>query len=342
MGLVRLTCLALLAAALPVAGPAAAQSPDKELVQGVQAYRELEMESASWLLRQALSDERLKPDDRKTALSYLGAAEFYRDRRDSALAAFGQLVRLDPDFRLDRLVFPPDAQEAFEEARRRNPSVRVTAHSASFAPNGAGLPVRLDANTPQVVVMTFESVSGDVIDTAFHARVTDTATVFWKARGDAATPAPVGGFVLGVSSLDGRGRVARRVELPVHVTRTPENPLAIPEPPPVLPVRQPAGPAFVRLGLGIAAATVAYLGTPLFTDQSAPRVLSTGLFAAAGVIGFWDVRPGKPLPANVVANEVARAAWRARVANVEEENGRRAVGGTVHVEVGGVRVAEGR
>ncbi len=342
MRTVRLTCLALLSGMLAMSGRLAAQSPDKELAQGVQAYRELEMESASWLLRQALSSDRLKLDDRKTALSYLGAAEFYRDRRDSALSAFGQLVRLEPDFRLDRLVFPPDAQDAFEEARRRNPSVRVTARSTAFAPNGAGLPVRLDANTPQVVVLTFESVSGDVIDTAYRARITDTTTVFWKARGDAATPAPVGGFVLGVSSLDGRGRVARRVELPVHVTRTPENALAIPDPPQMLPVRQPAGPAFVRLGLGIATATVAYFGTPLFTDNAAPRVLSTGLFAVAGAIGFWDARPGKPLPANVVANETARAAWRAHVANVEEENRRRAVGGTVHVEVGGVRVAAER
>jgi hypothetical protein len=128
--------------------------------------------------------------------------------------------------------------------------------------------------------------------------------------------------------------------VPVHVTRTAENALAIPEPPPVLPERQPAGPAFARLGLGIAAATAAYFVTPLLTDNDAPRVLATGLFLTAGGVGFWEARPGKPLPDNVVANETARAAWRARVAKIEQENRRRAVGGTVHVEVGGVRVAQ--
>jgi hypothetical protein len=337
MRTITLISAAFLAASIPCQGLRAQSGSD--LAQGIQAYRALEMESASWLLRQALNNERLKPDERKTALSYLGAAEFYRERHDSAVAAFGELVRLDPEYRLDRLVFPPDAQQVFEEARRLNPSVRVTARSASFAPGSSGLPVRLDANTPQVVVMTFESVSGEVIDTAYRGQIADTATVFWNATGPAVAPAPVGGFVLSVASLDGRGKVARRVELPVHVTRTPENALPIPEPPPVLPARQPAGPAFVRLGLGIAAASVAYFATPLFTDKTAPRVLATGLFATAGGIGFWEARPGKPLPANVVANETARAAWRARVANVEEENRRRAVGGTVHVEVGGVRIA---
>ena len=335
----RIALATTLVTALCAQGRLAAQSPDEQLTQGVQAYRELEMESASWLLRQALSSNKLKTDDRKTALSYLGAAEFYRDRRDSTIAAFGELVRLDPDYRLDKLVFPPDVQQALEEARRLNPSVRVSARSASFAPNGRGLPVRLDANTPHVVVMTFESVSGDVIDTVYRGKVTNTATVFWNAKGPTAAPRPVGGFVLGVASLDRREHVARRVEVPVHVTRTAENALAIPEPPPALPERQPAGPAFVRLGLGIAAATVAYFGTPLFTDNEAPRVIATGLFFSAGALGFWEARPGKPLPDNVVANETARAAWRARVAKTEEENRRRAVGGTVHVEVGGVRVA---
>jgi hypothetical protein len=134
--------------------------------------------------------------------------------------------------------------------------------------------------------------------------------------------------------LDERGRVSRRVELPVQVTRFPEDPLPLPERPAMLPVRQPAGPAFVRLGLGAALATTAYFVTPAVTDASAPRVLITGLFAAAGVAGFWEARPGKPLPDHVLANQTAQEMYRAKVAKVDEENRRRAEGGIVRVEVG--------
>ncbi len=336
-----LACATLVIGTLLPAG-AAVQTGERALKQGIQAYRELEMESAGWLLRQALASDRLKADDRRLALCYLGAAEFYRDRRDSALSAFTQVIRMDPEYRLDRLVFSPDVQGLFEEARRRTPVVRVATRSASFPPDGPGMPLKLNANTPHRVVITFESVSGDVLDTAFNAPVADTTTVLWNARGGAAQPSPVGGFLLRVSSVDPRGRVARRVELPVHVTRTAVNPIAIPDPPGLLPERQPAGPAFVRLGLGLAAAAATYLITPAFTDDQAPRLVLTGLFGAAGVIGFWEAKPGRPLPDNVVANETARATWRARVATVEDENKRRAVGGTVHVEVGGARVGEGR
>jgi hypothetical protein len=321
-----LLALALVATAAPVAR---AQSPEASLAQGIQAYRDLEMESAGYLLRRALQSNVLNETDRKTGLCYLGAAELYRDRRDSALSAFVQLIQLEPRYRLDRLVFTPEVQTLFEQARRRTPIVEVAARTATLAPRDPGLPIRLEANTPHVVVVTEETVRGEVLDTVARATVNDTATVRWSAQ-----RAPAGGLILGVSSLDQRGRVSRRVELPVQITRFPEDPLPLPAQPTLLPVQQPAGPALVRLGLGVALATTAYFATPAFTDATAPRVLLTGLFGAAGVVGFMEARPGKPLPDNMVANETARQMYRAKVARVEEENRRRADGGTVRVEVG--------
>jgi hypothetical protein len=309
------------------------QTPERTLDQGVQAYRELEMESAGWLLRQALASNQLDAPQRKTALSYLGAAELYRDRRDSALAAYAQLIRLDPYGELDALLFGPDVQAVFEEARRLTPIAEISARRTSFAPGERGLPIRLRVNTPHVMVVTAEAVSGAVLDTIFRGRVRQATTVYWDASGPPGAR-PVGGFVVAVTSLDGRGRARNRTTLPVHVTRSPENALAVPSPPQMLPERQPAGPAFTRLGLGIAAATAAYLVTPLLTDSKAPQIALTAAFGAAGVIGFWEVRPGKPLPENVVANEVAREAWEARVARVQAENRRRSDGGTVTIDVG--------
>jgi len=313
-----------------------AQAPEKQLEQGLRAYRELEMESAGWLLRQSLTGNGLNADQRMTALSYLGAAEFYRDRRDSALSAYRQLIRNEPFGALDTLVFGPDVQAVFVEARTRTPFVDVSASRTSFAPGTRGLPVHLRVNTAHVVVVTAEAVNGTVLDTVFRDRVRERATAYWNADGAPGVRPPVGGFVLAVASLDGRGRVSRRATLPVHVTRSPENPLSVPEPPNLLPEQQPAGPAFMRLGVGVAAATAAYFVTGAVTESSGPQIALTVAFAAAGVIGFWEVRPGKPLPDNVVANEVARKSWEARVAQVQQENRRRADGGTVTIDVGKV------
>jgi hypothetical protein len=334
---IRACFVALCATVLTIPLPARAQgpSPERALEQGLRAYRELEMESAGWLLRQALSGK-LDQRQRVTALSYLGASEFYRDRRDSALSAYADLIRLEPYHQLDRLVFGPDVQAVLEEARRRTPIAEVRAAKASFPADAPGLPVSVRVNTPHVVVMTLEAVNGVVLDTVFRSRVRDTTTVYWNARArDGARP-PAGGFVLSVASLDGRGRAGHRVALPVQVTRSPDDPLAMPERPVPLPEHQPAGPALVRLGLGLAAATAAYLVTPVFTDNAGPQVALALTFSAAGVIGFVDARPGKPLPENVVANRVALEAWDARVSRVQAENRRRADGGTVTVEVGRV------
>jgi hypothetical protein len=319
----------------PVAARAQAPSPERALEQGLRAYRELEMESAGWLLRQALAGK-LDQRQRVTALSYLGASEFYRDRRDSALSAYADLIRLEPHYRLDRLVFGPDVQAVLEEARKRTPIAAVRAERASFAADAPGLPVNVRVNTPHVVVMTLETVNAVVLDTVFRGRVRDTTTVYWNARGRNDAQAPRGGFVLRVASLDGRGRASHRVALPVQVTRSPEDPLAAPERPALLPEYQPAGPALARLGLGLAAATVAYFVTPAFTSNAAPQVALALTFGAAGVLGFVDARPGKPLPENVVKNRVAQEAWEARVNRVQVENQRRADGGTVTVEVGRV------
>jgi len=325
-----------LGAVVLTALPVRAQTPERALDQGIKAYRELEMESAGWLLRQALAGDKLEGPRRVTALSYLGAAEFYRDRRDSALSAYGRLIRLEPYHRLDRLVFGPDVQAIFEEARRLTPTVDVFAARTSFPSGAPGLPVRLRANTPHVVVVTAETENGTVVDTVFRERVRDTATAFWTATGRPGERAPVGGFVIGVSSLDGRGSVVRRVALPVHVTRSPEDPLTTPTPPEMLPERNPWGPGIARLVLGLGAATAAYYLTPQVTDSKGLQLFLTQGFVAAGVVGMWVAKPGKALPDNVVANRVAQEAYEARLAQVKQENQRRADGGTVYVDVGRV------
>jgi hypothetical protein len=330
------SCVVALCAVALTAPAVRAQTAGRALDQGIKAYRELEMESAGWLLRQALGDPKLGAGERLTALGYLGAAEFYRDRRDSALSAYGQLVQLEPWHRLDRLVFGPDVQAIFEEARRLTPVVDISAARTSFPANARGLPVRLRANTPHVVVVTAETADGEVVDTVFREKVRDTATAHWKAAARPGRRAPVGNFVLSVSSLDAQGRVQRRVALPVTVTRSPDEPLGAPAPPALLPERNPWGPGIARLVLGLGAATAAYYLTPEVSDSKGLQLFLSQGFLAAGVVSFIVTRPGRPLPENVVANRVAQEQYEARLARVRQENKRRADGGTVYVDVGRV------
>ena len=82
--------LALVLAAALVSS-ARAQTASKQLQQGIEAYARLDLETAARLLRRALAfppDGGLSREQRDTALTYLGTAELFRQRRDSSAAAF--------------------------------------------------------------------------------------------------------------------------------------------------------------------------------------------------------------------------------------------------------------
>jgi hypothetical protein len=65
-------------------------------------------------------------DARLRASIHLGAAMLSLGLRDSALARFGEVVRLNPFFVSDPDVFNPEIIAAFREARRTTPSVGIT------------------------------------------------------------------------------------------------------------------------------------------------------------------------------------------------------------------------
>jgi tetratricopeptide (TPR) repeat protein len=109
----------LVAAVLPPS--AAAQSAQEQLQYGIEAYGNLELGAAVAFIRRALAaspEEGLSEAERATALGYLGAAEHYRGRSDSAIAAFRQMVLLNPRYRPDPLVFPPPVVRVYDGVRR--------------------------------------------------------------------------------------------------------------------------------------------------------------------------------------------------------------------------------
>ena len=116
---VRVVALALL-----LATPLRAQHGGaSEVLSGaIRAYRDLEFDAAARMLRRVLTPPlaiELDDSGRARALTYLGAAEHYRGRQDSAIAVFRRLVALAPDQRPDTLIFPPEITQLYDAVRSR-------------------------------------------------------------------------------------------------------------------------------------------------------------------------------------------------------------------------------
>ncbi len=334
MRLARVLPLVALLGAVPLAVSQAQTGRDLR-DQGLRAYRALEMERAADLFRRAIATHDLSDMDERAAHAYLGAAEFYRNRSDSSQAAFRRLVLLEPRYRLDSLEFPPEVTRAFDAVRARTLAVAVEVpNQVTFEPGRGGLSVRVYASTPHVVRVRVETSAGDVLRTLHEGRVTDTHVVAWDGEGARGARLGSGLYVLSFASVDDGGVSRRIVDLPVRLDRSAVGEQSLPPRPALLPERNPAGPALLRLGLGLGLATLGWIVTPAFTDDIGPRVAVTLVFTAAGVIGFWEKSPGKPQPGNVAANERRLAQWRADETRVEAANQARRPGDRITLETG--------
>jgi hypothetical protein len=317
--------LLLVLVAVTWVAPAAGQTGAELRDQGLRAYRALEMAAAARLLRLALAAPDLPDTEILSTEAYLGAAESYRNRRDSSRAAFRRIVLRDPRYRLDPLAFPPEVTRAFDAVRFATPAVAVEVpQRAIFEPGRGGLTARVFPSGPHVVRVRIEASNGEVVRTLHDGRVTDSLTVTWNGAGARDARLASGLYVWSFTSLSRNGAIQRILDVPVRLERSSVGSQALPPRPTMLPEANPAGPALVRLGLGVGAATVAWFVTPAFTDRDGPRVGLAVAFTAAGLIGFFEKRPGKPLPENVAANQAALATWEAQVRRATAANqGRR-------------------
>src|SRR5437879_12582403 len=120
---------AVLAISLLCCGARVLPAQSRELLgQGVKAYQALEYDAAAALLEQSLgrdSASGLADSLRARALTYLAATELFRGQRDSAVGAFRQLVLLNPRYRPDELIFPPQVTNLFQEVRRTTRTIAV-------------------------------------------------------------------------------------------------------------------------------------------------------------------------------------------------------------------------
>jgi len=202
----RLLALALLAA-LPAALPAQAGSARDALKHAILAYQNLDFDLAATLLRRAVAGT-LSDSERVEALTYLGAAEHFRARPDSAAAAFRRLILLAPGYQPDTLIFPPEVTSVFKEVKGRT-EVRVAVTPPPPPPPPSPLPAPPPpppppAPPPAAKVHRRITATGGGMVMSFHAR--SEAGGLPAASGAVlgmAASARYGRFELGVRYLEG-------------------------------------------------------------------------------------------------------------------------------------------
>src|SRR5205809_5408438 len=179
---------------------------------GMRAYKNLEFDAATLLLRRGvvqLTAANAPVARRAKGLVYLGAAELFRGRRDSAVAVFRRLVVLDPRYRPDQLVFPPEVTSVFEAVRLRTKTVAIVVSRDTEVPvqNGA-FRAWLVASSFQTVNVTLLYENGTSFRPLYFGPIGDSLEVQWDGRDAAGQPVPVDRLLLRVASRAPTGELA--------------------------------------------------------------------------------------------------------------------------------------
>src|SRR6266550_2253173 len=304
---------AVLAISLLCSGAPVLRAQSGELLRrGVQAYQALEYDAAAALLEQSLgrdSTAGVADSLRAKALTYLAATELFRGQRDSAVGAFRQLVLLNPRYRPDELIFPPQVTNLFQEVRRATRAIAVA------VPPVTQLRPRLDRFTARVlasfvanVAVTLAREDGTPVRELYKGPVADSLLVEWNGLTAAGTPADNGRYVLRVTPQVQTADGPRARQVVLEVKQQQPDTLAWPPPPPLLPERTSTGPAFRSLAAGLVAGAAAVALPSIIApgkDASGARFAVGATVGVAGFVGFFARKP-RPLDANVRTNASQR------------------------------------
>lgn len=310
----------------------AAQTASDLLTRGIAAYRSLNYDNAVALLRSGLAvrgTQQLGDSARIEAWSYLAAAELFRGQVDSAALAFARALRVEPRFRPDQLVFPPNVTDFFETVRGRTAYVRVVAPADTTIRAGdESYVVRLYGSAPHAVLVEIGPPDGEgVRRTIYEGRLEDSLDVSWDGLDSSRRPIEDSDLVLLVTSMGPDTR--RTVRLPLLVSATRPDTLDLP--PPLAPTsllpereynRQRLGTLVAGIMTGIAAAALPSL-VASDGEASRARYVVGGIIGITGVLGFASQSEYRVIPENVAANAARREAWRRQFESARDENDRR-------------------
>lgn len=329
-----LACLAIaVAIALTPFLAARAQTASELVAQGIEAYGALEYDAAAALLQRGLSvqgPDALPRSALPNAYVYLGATEVFRRRRGAAEDAFRDALRADPRHRPDPLVFPPAVTNAFDAVRRTTAYVAIeVAPDTAIILGREFYVVRLYASALHNITVEMLRHDERALRSLYSGPIADSLVVRWEGLDDQGRPPAEGRLLIQVTSQRPSGR-HRLLHLPLRTSTSARDTLPHPPPPAdslFLPEREPKGPGMRALGAGLGGAVLS-LAIPALvaTDgASAPsRYLVAASLTVAGVLGYIAERPGRPIPDNVVTNQILRDGWRReRDAIVVENEARR-------------------
>ena len=334
-----------------VLAPAAAraQSAGAMLEQGVRAYNVHEFDGGAWLLRRALSVQgtsALSPADQMRALVYLSAIELARGQRDSAVAAAKRLLMLEPRYRPDDEVFPPQVVALFQDARSAAPPavasasppppaparengrvavIRAVSDSA-IRPGAEYFTMRLSAPTDPEVAAAVTSPDGRVIRTLYMGTVRDSVDLRWNGLDVSGTPAPPGRYLVSVTPIGRDRRAGWSLRVPLEVLKSTPDTAPLPAAPPDSLFRPERGDypgAWRALMPGVLASAAIIVIPKIVAGDDKPsgaRLVVGGTVAIAGVAAFLSHRPGREIPANTTYNQNLRDSWRRNVADVSRRN----------------------
>jgi len=315
--------------------------PAELVTRAIRAYDDLDFGTAVGFISRALDfqgPDTLTTPRRLDALSYLGAAELYRNRRVAAMAAFGRIVRRDPRYQVDELIFPPEVTSVFALVRRDTKVVQVVAPEVARIPSGAGrYAPNLFASSYHEISASITRSDGQPIRLIYGGLIGDSLEVVWDGLDSAGTPVPSGQYVLTVQSRDRTGVVARVARVPLEIVATSLDTLPHPAPPAeslFLPERTGSGPGVRALLAGVVGGAGVVLLSSSFApdaDLSSGRLVVGGAMTIGGLIGFLNQRRGRPIPSNVARNDAVRRAWAVQRDSVVGDNLRRRA--TVDLEI---------
>ena len=292
---------------LGVTTPAAAQDPSALVARAVTAYEGLELDAAAGLLRRALTpplDDSLTHAEHTRALSYLGAIELLRERRDSALAVFRRLVLFDPRYRADTYVFPPEVTRLFDEVRLRTRVVAMRVPSDTVVPLQGRFTMWLVPSAAHDVTVAIAREDGRPLRTLYAGPIGDSLQVRWDGRDSTGAWAPEGRLWLTAASSERLVQLPLEIQLEVDTESRPTAPR--PEPTLPQPAKQPGNRRALASGLLIGAAAILLPQIVAPGEQSSgTRLAVGGTLAVSGVVGYLTQRPSRSLP-NTVATNRAR------------------------------------
>jgi len=342
----------VLTLALAMARPreVVAQTARDLVTQGVRAYRALEYDAAVALLRRSLAEGALgtlSTAERAQALTYLAATELFRGRRDSASLAFADVVLLDPRYRPDELIFPPQVTNLFQQVRQATKTVSLTVPPVTeLRARGDRFTARLFTSSLADVAVTLTRDDGTPGRGLYSGPVADSLAVTWDGSGADGTPVATGRYALRVAPRTPGGDVppARQVTLDIEQRAADTLPWpTAPTSPALLPEQTQAGPAMRSLAAGVAAAAAVIILPSVVARGSGGNDARFAVGAAigiAGVVGFIAQRPGRPLAANIRANAPQRDAWTKRLDAVKAENATRRAAVHMVIRAGSIETAD--